>query len=123
MFGSMLQDMADEFIGAVAQDLSDPAIQAQLRREIDSMASRILGVDVRHNPIAARIWNEVVKNAKGEMDGVIQFAGLAISSPPDSVDTAASVLKDGINEKIGGLADVLKKKLEEKNTKEALCQS
>lgn len=112
MFNDILEHMGRELMTAIASDLSDPATQAQLRRNIDATASRVLGIDVRSTMIRP-FWDRIVDQASNEMKAqAVDFAGLAISDPPQSVDAAAEVVREAVNEKVNSMADLLKKKLE-----------
>lgn len=114
MFNDLLHDLSDELVGAIAADIADPANRAQLRRNVDAMASRALGIDVT-SPLISKFWGRIVEKAEEEiMAAAVPFVQIAVSDPPQSVDVAAEVLKESASTKIDSMAEKLKQKLKEK---------
>lgn len=108
----MLQALLEPLRRALEQDINNPAVQAELRRQTDYAASRVLGIDVT-NQFVKPYWDNVYNET---MASVRDFVGIAESNPPDSVNEAAGLLKERANGTVDSLADALRKRLASKSS-------
>lgn len=107
------QALLEPLRSALAQDINNPAIQAELRRQTDYAASRMLGIDVT-NQFVKPYWDSIYNDS---MRSVMDFVGIAESDPPHSIDEAADMLKEQAAETVDSLADALRKRLAKKSIK------
>src|SRR5574344_1808823 len=113
-FIGLCDELADEFIEAAVKDCTNPETQQMLKDAVSNKASQVLGVNV--NTLFIRPFYE--KGLDFVLSNALDFVGLAIASPPGSVDAARDVLKETITEahaktdaKIDSLSEKLKQKL------------
>lgn len=113
MLLKQFDDLADQVIEAIIADAANPDIRASIQNQLDRFASGLIGRDV-NSPLIKPFWNNICENAVQYIEEqVTDFMGVAISDPPDSVDGAASLVKEEVNTKVDSIADRLKKKLAE----------
>lgn len=92
---------------AVKQDLANPAIRAQLRRNLEHQASLRLGIDVR-GPLVKSYWDKWYDAAERE---ALDFIGVAETDP----DEAGKFIKEQAGEKVDTFVSALKHRLANKN--------
>lgn len=109
MFDELLDNIVDEVVNAVKQDLMDPLTITQLRDKFDDMVICLSGVNIRH-PFIYPYYQKCVQQYQQQF---IELLGLAVSDPPNSIDTSREFIKEEINSKVDSFADKLKKKLQE----------
>lgn len=91
---------------AVKQDLANPAIRAQLRRNLEHQASMRLGIDVR-GPLVKSYWDKWYNAAEREALG---FIGVAETDP----DETGKFIKEQAVEKVDTFVSALKHRLADK---------
>ena len=113
MLLKQFDDLADQVIEAIVADAANPDIRANIQNQLDQIASRVIGRDV-NSPLIKPFWNNICETAVRYIEEqVTDFISVAVSDPPDSVDGAASFVKEEVNTKVDSIADRLKKKLAE----------
>ena len=112
MITEILDDVANSVIESVTQDLSNPETIAMLRESLDEAVIRITGINIR-NPF---IYPHYTKMIEQYQEQLLELVGIAVSNPPESIDTTAEVIKEEVGNKVDSLADKLKKRLTAKES-------
>lgn len=110
----MIQALLNPLISAIQQDLSDPAIAAQIKRQADNAASQLLGIDV-NSPFIKPTWDRIYNQSVNEVKA---FVGIAEEDP----DEAAGLIKETANNAADSFAAALKKRIEKKKEEESHVQ-
>lgn len=103
----MLNDILNMLEDAIKRDLADPAIRAQLRRNLEHQASMRLGIDVR-GPLVRSYWDKWYNTAERE---ALDFIGVAETDP----DETGKYIKEQAGEKVDTFVSALKHRLANKN--------
>ena len=110
-----LDNIIDEVVEAIKQDLSDPLVISNLRDKIDDTVSCVTGINVR-NPFIYPYYQSVFNQYQ---QSFLEILGIAVSNPPESIDTTKEFIKEEVSEKVDTFADKLKKKLASKENNHA----
>ena len=110
MFEEMFESIVDEVVSSLQKDLNNPETIEVLRETLDDTVIRITGINIR-NPFIYPHYSKVIEKYQ---DSVLELLGLAVSNPPESIDTTAEFLKEEVNNKVDSLANRLKQRLNEK---------
>ncbi len=110
MLDNLLNDVLELIFEAAAEELSDPANRAQLRRDLTAIASNTTGINL-NAPIVSKHWDRFLDSQEETVCG---FLTLATSEPPHSVDMASDLIKESVTEKVDGLSAKLKERLAQK---------
>ena len=113
MLDDILDNIVDEVAEAIKQDLMDPFTILQLKDKIDETVMCITGVNIKH-PFIYPYYQKFIQKYQ---DQFLELLGVVVSDPPNSIDSSAEFIKEEVSTKVDSLADRLKKKLQQKESK------